>query len=60
MIMRTKFNWYAITIAIVLICTIVWLITGEILSSVILAPLCVDGLLLIEICFMVWESGRKT
>lgn len=52
--MNTKFNWYAIAIAIVLICTIVWLITGYILPSVILAPLYVDGLLLIEI----WCAAR--
>lgn len=57
--MKTIFNWYAITIAVLLVSVQVWLSTGAILPSVILAPLCMDALLIIDICFMVWEAGRK-
>lgn len=54
--MRTIFNWYAIVIALVLACTGIWLFTGEIFSSVILAPLCVAAFTLIEILFAVGQA----
>lgn len=52
--MKTIFNWYAIIISLVLTSALMWLFTGDILHATILAPLWIDGLLLIEI----WHAAK--